>query len=181
MKKFSKILETTENDNILIICDVQKEFQKFIQSNLVDELSKYAQTFHTVYQIWDSNKADNPSYKFPNEKGTYVKKYGTTFSNDLEKVRDKLKQNYTKEGDKFKFNDIDSYIVRVKNNHGWFYVPEDIANLFKSLKGKKVMLVGGAMEECAKDIYEAMESFGVYPIYNKKYTYSSKTSNQDII
>lgn len=181
MEKFTKLLESNEHDGILIIVDVQKEFEKFIQSNLVDELNKYAQTFGSVYQIWDSNKAEKPSYKFPNEKGTYVKKYGTTFSKDLEKVRDDLKQNYTKEGDKFKFPDIDSYIVRVKNNHGWFYVPEDLADLFKSLKGKKVVCVGGADDECLKDVFEALESFGVYPTYNKKYIYSAQTSNQDSI
>lgn len=200
MKKFSKILEQQEqHDNILIIVDVQKEFEKFIQNNLVDELNKYAQTFSEVYQIWDSNKATKPSYTFPNEKAQYVKKYGTTFSRDLEKVRDQLKQTYTKEGDKFKFKDIDSYIVRVNNNHGFFYVPEDMSDFFKTLKGKKVVVVGGAGPtdetfyktknnknntdngECLKDVFEALESFGVFPQYNKKYIYSARTSNQETI
>ncbi|MCK9446140.1 hypothetical protein M0Q50_04520 [bacterium] len=182
MKKFSKILEQQEqHDNILIIVDVQKEFEEFIQNNLVDELNKYAQTFSEVYQIWDSNKASKPSYTFPNEKAQYVKKYGTTFSRDLEKVRDKLKQNYTKEGDLFRFSGMDSYIVRVKNNHGFFYIPEDMANFFKTIKGKKVIVVGGAFGECIKDVFEALESFGVFPQYNKKYIYSAKTSNSDTI
>lgn len=182
MKKFSIILEQeAQHDGILIIVDVQQEFDKFIQGNLVEELNKYAQTFPTVYQIWDSNKAESPSYKFPNEKGTYVKKYGTTFSKDLEEVRDKLKQTYTKEGDRFKFPDLDSYLVAVKNNHGFFYVPEEMSDFFKTLKDKKVVVVGGADNECLKDVYEALGSFGVYPIYNKKYIYSAATSQKDIV
>ena len=198
MKKFSKILEQQEqHDGILIIVDVQKEFEKFIQNNLVDELNKYAQSFPNVYQIWDSNTAEKPSYTFPNEKAQYVKKYGTTFSRDLEKVRDKLKQNYTKEGDLFHFSGMDSYIVSVKNNHGFFYIPEALANFFKTIKGKKVIVVGGAGPtndnfyqstdnqldngECLKDVFEALESFGVFPQYNKKYIYNAKTSQQNTI
>jgi len=179
MIKFSMLKENNTNDNILIIVDVQQEFSKFIQSDLVDELMKYATGFGTVYQIWDSNKAEKPTYTFPNQAGCFVKKYGTTFSKELLNITKDLAQTPTKEGDRFKFKGVDSYVVRVKNNHGWFYIPEEMSDLFKTLKGRQVTVVGGADTECLKDVFEALESFGASPTYNRKYIYSAKTTQND--
>jgi len=184
MKTFTTLVnEKKDHDGMLMVVDVQKEFEKFIPQNFVKMLIKYCDNFHTVYQIWDSNDAKKPSYTFPNQKQAVIKKFGTKFSDDLEETVEKLNKKYpnAKEGDVFEFDDINSYVVRVKNNHSWFYVPEKMAQLFKSLKGKKVIVVGGADNECLQDVFEAMESFGIKPEYNKKYIYSAKTSNQQII
>lgn len=176
-----KLWESLQEDKILMIVDVQEDFQKYIPQGMVEAITEYCKGFDSVYQIWDSHKAQEPDYKFPNQKGNLVKKFGTKFSADLEKICKDLNKKYpnAKEGEYFKFNDTDSYVVRVKNNHGWFYVTEQMAELFSKLKGKKVVLVGGAKSECLQDIYESMESFGVKPVYNNTYIYSANTSSSE--
>lgn len=182
MKKFSVLFENNINhDGILVIVDVQKEFSDFIPKNLVSELHKYAENFETVYQVWDSNKAQKPSYTFPNEKKSVVKKYGTTFSNELTYYKNNLKDVLTKEGDRYKFNDTDSYLIKVGNKHAWFYMPEEMSDLLKTLNNKNVILVGGAKGECLYDVEIAMKSFGINPIYNNRYVYSAKTNNSQLI
>lgn len=179
MKTFSQHIKESTDNGILVVVDVQKEFEKFIPQGYVDQLINYAKNFHTVYQIWDSNKAKSPSYTFPNQKSVIIKKFGTKFSDELEDTVAKLNQKHpnAKEGDIFEFDDVNSFVVRIKNNHSWFYVPEKMAELFKSLKGKSVIVVGGANDECLKDVYEAMESFGIKPKYDHRYIYSAKTNN----
>lgn len=181
--KFESFKTEIKHDGILIIVDVQKEFSKFIQSNLVEELMKYAKTFDNVYQIWDSNKATAPSYNFPQEDDKIVKKFGVNFSKDLKQIIKSINNKYpnAQEGEKFKLEETDAYVVRVNNNHGWFYVPIEMADLFESLNGKKVVVVGGGENECLKDVFIALKSFGAKPVYNKKYIYSSKTNNQQKI
>jgi len=148
---------------------------------LVENIKSYATKFPNVYQIWDSNKAKNPSYNFPNQIETYEKKYGTTFSGDLKIVVDNMAEKFpdAKEGDLFKFSDNNAMLLRVKNNHHWFYINEGLVSLFKKLKGKSVILVGGAENECLKDIFEALEAFKVNVKYNHNYIYSAETSNQE--
>ena len=181
--KFTEYLNEqniNQHDGILIIVDFQKEFSQFIPVGMYEKLSEYCKNFNTVYQIWDSNKASSPSYTFPNQSGAYVKKYGTTFSDELKKITKNLEQKYpnAKEGDKFIFKDTKSVIIRVKNNHKWFYINEELSDLFRTLYGKKVIVTGGADNECLTDLYEGLESFGVKPIYNHEYIYSAETSNQ---
>ena len=182
MKKFTKYLnennEQTKPD-ILVIVDVQEEFAKFIPQGFVNNLIEYSKNFSTVYQIWDSNDANKPSYKFANQKGIYIKKFGTKFSEDLVETVANLDKKYpnAKEGDIFEFDDVDSYVVRINNKHRWFYVTAKLAVLFKSLKGKSVIVVGGADKECIQDVFEAMESFGIRVQYNKSYMYSAKNNN----
>jgi len=182
MKKYLEFINENKNNDILIIVDVQKEFEKFIQNNLVDELFKYCKNFNSVYQIWDSNKANKPSYKFPNEKGVFEKKYGTSFSKDLKKIGYQLlKSKNPENGDKFEFKDIDASIVRVENNHGWFFVNSKLSDLFESLKDKNVILVGGADGECLTDVFESLKSYGVNVNYNHDFIYSAKTNKNQTI
>ena len=195
IKKYSEfLLENNNNDNILIIVDVQKEFSEFIPQEYVNNLTDYCKNFNTVYQIWDSNKAKDTSYTFTNQKGLYQKRYGTKFSAELKEISKKLMSQNPQENDTFKFQDADSTVVKVDNNHGWFYVNEQLSRFFKTLKGRNVILVGGAGPtdpnfykngdiqydngECLKDIYESLESYGVNVKYNIKYIYSAKTSNK---
>lgn len=182
MKKYTELIKENHG-GILLIVDVQKEFGDFIPKGFVNALIEYSKKFHTVYQIWDSNEDQkSPSYTFANQKLAVIKKFGTKFSDELEETVAKLNKKYpnAKEGDVFKFDDVNSYVVRVKNNHGWFYVPEKMANLFKSLKGKNVIVCGGAWNECLKDVYEAMESFGILVKYDKRYIYSAKNNKDQV-
>jgi hypothetical protein len=182
MKKYLNfIVEKSKQDGILVIVDLQSEFSEFIPEGMVDAVIDYAKNFHTVYQIWDSNDGQKkPTYTFPNEKLAIIKKFGTKFSDELEETVAKLNEKYpnAKEGDVFEFDDVNSYVVRVKNNHGWFYVPEKMANLFGTLKGKSVVVVGGAKGECIQDVFEAMESFRIKVKYDERYIFSAKTNNK---
>jgi len=182
MKKYLDFVKESNEPGIMVVCDVQENFSSFIPKGFVDALIKHCNNFHTVYQIWDSNEAEKPSYTFPNEKQAIIKKFGTKFSDELEDTVKKLHQKYpnAKEGDIFEFDDIDSYVVKITNNHSWFYVPEKMAKVFKSLKGKPVTIVGGAYTECIKDVYEAMEAFGVKVKYDKRFIYSAKNNNSQV-
>jgi len=183
MKKYSEIINESENindnDDILVIVDVQKSFGKYIPNDFEKKLANYCQEFKQVYQIWDSNKVDKESYNFPNQVKSIRKNYGTKFSNDIVNLSKQLEQNNpeVKEGDKFKVGDR-QYMVKIDNNHKWFYVNQDLYDLYKELNGFSVVIVGGASEECLEDVYVSMESFGVNAIYNHEYIYSAQTSNK---
>lgn len=175
------IYENIDNTySILLIVDVQEEFSKFIPEGFVDNLIEYSKSFPTVIQIWDSNDATKPSYNFANQKGIYIKKFGTKFSDNLVKIVEDLDKKYpnAKEGDKFEFEDNGSFVVRIANKHKWFFVTSKLSKLFTSLIGKNVLVTGGAWSECIQDVYEAMESFGVNVQYNKDYIYSAKNNSQ---
>ncbi len=178
MKKYTELVKEdiqniNEHDGILIIVDVQKAFDKYTPDGLEEKISEYCKKFNKVYQIWDANKAEVQSYNFPNQVDVIRKNYGTKFSDKLVKITNKLtKENPNiKEGDKFKFGK--GYIVRINNNHKWFYVNSKLLNLYNELKGKKVILIGGANFECLTDIFISLESFGVNPIYDYKYIYDA--------
>jgi len=192
--KFSDYLKEAQNinqnDGILIIVDVQKAFDKFTPQNFEKNIFKYCEEFPKdddagkgVYQIWDANKVQNFSYNFPNTLQTIKKNYGTKFDNGIKKLADNLSLKYPscKEGDKFKLEGKNAYMVRVKNNHKWFYVNEELYNLYLKLKGKTVVVIGGASEECVLDVFESMQSFGINPVYNHDYIYSAQTSDKQVI
>lgn len=167
---------------VLVIVDVQKEFNKFIQHDLVDELYEYARKFKQVYQIWDTHKTDiTPTYVFPNQVDAVKKKYGKNhFSDKVQKfIKDKTDETF--EGNLFKLSDSEGYIVRVDNNHDWFYVNPEIVQLIQKLKNDQVILTGGADNECLEDVYQAFKAFGLNVHINKKYVYSAKTDQNDSV
>jgi len=165
----------------LVIVDVQKEFDEYIQHDLVDALSEYAEKFDTVYQIWDThNDSVAPTHSFPGQIDSVPKKFGKKhFSKEVQEYIKNLEASST-EGRTFKLSN-DGYVVRVKNNHDWFYVNPEIVKLIKELKGRKVILAGGADGECLEDIYQAFLAFGLNTHINKKYTYNAKTTQEDSV
>lgn len=167
---------------VLVVVDVQKEFNKFIQHDLVDELYDYARKFKQVYQIWDTHKTDiAPTYVFPNQVDSVKKKYGKNhFSDNVTKFI-KNKTDETFEGNLFKLSNGEGYIVRVDNNHDWFYVNPEMVELIQKLKNDQIILVGGADNECLEDVYQSFKSFGLNVHINKKYVYSAKTTQEDSI
>lgn len=167
---------------VLVIVDVQKEFSSFIQHDLVDELHNYAENFTEVYQVWDTHKTNvAPTYKFPNQVDSYKKLFGVKhFSDKVKEFTDKMEDD-SYEGRTFKLAGNEGYVVRVDNNHDWFYVNPEIVELISKLKDKKVILVGGADNECLEDVYQAFLAFGLDVEFNKKYVYSAKTDNDDSI
>lgn len=166
---------------VLVIVDVQKEFGKFIQHDLVKELEKYCEEFDQVYQIWDTHKNKiAPTYKFPKQVKSVKKLFGINHFNDKVKKYTKEIENSTEEGTILKLSD-GSYVVRVDNNHDWFYVNPEITDLINELKNDNVTLVGGADNECLEDVYVAFKAFGVNVEINDKYVYSAKTRSNDSI
>ena len=168
--------------NTLVIVDVQKQFDKFIQHDLVEKLSKYSEKFDKVYQIWDThNGVVGPTHSFPKQIDSIPKKFGKNFFS--KKVSDFIKkmEDRTAEGTIFSLSEGEGYIVRVDNNHDWFYVNPEIVDLINELKGDKVILVGGADGECLEDVYQAFLAFGLNTKINRRYTYSAKTSNEDSV
>lgn len=166
---------------VLIIVDVQKEFDEYIQHDLVDSLSKYAEKFDRVFQIWDTHDSNGPTHSFPRQLDSIPKKFGNKHFSDEVKGYIKQIEDSSEEGRTFKLSDGEGYIVRVDNNHDWFYVNPEIIDLIKNIKGDKVILAGGADGECLEDVYQAFLAFGLKAHINKKYTYSAKTSDDDSI
>jgi hypothetical protein len=169
-------------DKVLVIVDVQKEFDEYIQHDLVDALSEYAEKFDTVYQIWDThNGTVGPTHSFPNQIDSIPKKFGKKHFSDKVQKYIKNIEDSSDNGRTFKLSDDDGYIVRVKNNHDWFYVNPEIIDLISKIKDKKVILVGGADGECLEDVYQTFKTFGLNVHINKKYTYNAKTTQTDTV
>lgn len=192
-----------DHDGILIIVDVQSNFKKYFPTDpnvYVKKLDKYCLEFPSgitelqgVYQIWDSNSGSKPTYIFKNQKDFLEKKYGIKkfyskykggFKEWIYYIFDEQtlnqfnsKNNKFKEGDAFKIKDKNEFLIYIGNNHKWFLVNEELVEFFKKLRGKKVVVVGGADNECLEDIYIALKSFNVKPIYNHQYIYSAETGN----
>lgn len=168
--------------NTLVVVDVQKQFNKYIQYDLVDELSKYAETFDRVYQIWDThNGVVGPTHSFPKQVDSVPKKFGKKFFSKKVQAFINSVEDSTEEGKVFKLSDGEGYIVRVENNHDWFYVNPEIVELINEIKDDKVILAGGADGECLEDVYQAFLAFDIDVEINDKYTYSAKTSQEDSV
>lgn len=186
-KKLNEIAKSQDNnEGILVIVDVQGEFNEYMPQGFEENIMKYCEEFPQgedeikgVYQIWDSNKATGFTFTFPNQILTVRKNYGMKFNASLKKISMSLPQD-SKEGKLFKFKNTNKYLVKINNNHKWFYVNEDLFNLYQKLKGKKVVIIGGADSECLQDVYVSMKSFGIIPVYNHNYIYNA-TMNDDMV
>ena len=199
--KILKVKELNEasinsNDGILLVIDVQSEFNAWMPDNYIKKVSEYCKNFENVYQIWDSNKPKKPTYKFPNQKGLIEKKYGVKKyyskykggfnewislifeKNIAEQILNLVKKNSLEEGNRFKLKTGNEFLVYIGNNHKWFFVNEYLYDLFLKLKGKSVIVVGGADKECLRDVYVAAKSFNVNVIYNHEYIYSAETAGK---
>jgi len=193
------------HDGILLIVDVQSNFKKYFPTDphsYLTKLDDYCEDFPSgktdlkgVYQIWDSNRGSKPTYIFKNQRDFVEKKFGVKkfyskykggFKEWIyyifdDKTLEKFfaKKDKFNEGDLFKIKDKNEYLVYIGNNHKWFYVSEELVKLFEKLRGKKVIICGGADSECLEDVYTAAKAFNVNPIYNHQYIYSAETGKKD--
>lgn len=198
-------LSLINHDDILLIVDVQSNFKKYFPNSpnsYLKKLDNYCEEFSSgktelsgVYQIWDSNNGSKPTYRFKNQKELLEKKYGVKkfyskykggFDEWITHIFDektleqfKSRKNKFREGDAFKINDKNEFLIYIGNNHKWFYVNEELMIFFKKLRGKKVVVCGGADSECLEDVYIALKSFNVNPIKNHQYIYSAETGNHN--
>lgn len=182
-KEAKQTQELENNDGILVVVDVQGEFDEYTPQGFEENIMKYCEEFpkdeegRGVYQIWDSNKATGFTYTFPNQIMTVRKNYGTKFNTTIRNIAfNKLPQDVP-EGKVYRFKDTNKYLVKVNNNHKWFFVNGELYDLYQKLKGKRVIIIGGADNECITDIYVSMKSFGIIPIYNHNYIYNASMSD----
>lgn len=199
--KFIKTYESY-NEDTLIIVDVQKSFRKFFSEMYLNELKKYCKNFQTVYQIFD-NHVDGKNidkeylydieveapihddlYYFPNQKEIIEKRYNYKVDADFYKkvldkevydeISKKEEQKTLKKGDFFPTKE-GTIITFINNNHVWFHCPKKLYNILLKLKGRNVVIVGGADSECLEDIVTTAESIGVKIKRDYKYIYTASS------
>jgi hypothetical protein len=200
IKRFRNFNEGVDENSTLIIVDVQKSFKKFFGEMYLNKLNKYCKQFKEVYQIWDNhsmgknvdkdylydNEPEIPIYddlyKFPNQVKLIEKRYNYDVDVDFyKKILDKniyndIKQKENtktiKKGDLFKTKE-GTAIVYIGNRHKWFHVPKKLYELFLNLKGKNVVIVGGASSECLADVFITGVSMGLNIKEDHRYIYSA--------
>jgi hypothetical protein len=192
-----------DHDGILLIVDVQSNYKKYFPTDpnaYLKKLDTYCEQFPSgttnmkgVYQIWDSNRGSKPTYHFKNQRDLIEKKFGVKkyyskykggFKEWIYYIFDEntlnqffAKNNKFTEGDAFKVKNNDAFLIYIGNKHKWFYAGEEMVKVFKKMRGKKVVIVGGADDECIEDVYITLKSFNVNPVYNHQYIYSAETGN----
>lgn len=183
-KEAKQTQELENNDGILVVVDVQGEFDEYTPQGFEENIMKYCEEFpkdeegRGVYQIWDSNKATGFTYTFPNQIIAVRKNYGTKFNTTIRNIAfNKLPQDVP-EGKVYRFEDTNKYLVKVNNNHKWFFVNGELYDLYQKLKSKRVIIIGGADNECLQDVYVSMKSFGIIPVYNHNYIYNASMNDK---
>lgn len=165
------------------------------------ELKNYCKTFPIVYQIYDNHidgkdvdsdylydedpeipAVHHDLYYFPNQKDLIEKRYNYNVDVDFyKKILDKETYNIIKEketnktikkGEIFKTTK-GTHIVFIGNNHRWFHLGKKMYNIFKTLVGKEVIIVGGADGECVEDIHRVCLSIGIDIKRDWKYLWSA--------
>ena len=200
MKHIKFFENFTNNESILIIVDVQKSFKKFFTDNYLSELNKYCNNFSKVYQIWDNHingKNPDKDYLYDNDPNIENKEDLYKFNNQVDLIEKRY--NYDVDADFYKnildekvYNDIKNresdkslnrgdyfpttegtIIVYIANNHQWFHIPKKLYDIFLTLKGKEVIIVGGSDQECYLDVEVSGRVLGVNVKRNKDYIYSA--------
>ena len=154
----------------LLIVDVQKDFTKFFPPNYLNNINNLCKQMSKVYQIWDSNDANKPDYKFPNQVLSVDKKYGSDLDKNiltpksLKELNKDFKDNFFYDSEYnpkiYHTNDGGFYIYIGMGNdgpgHQWFLVTPKLVNFFNTLKkdlnGNILYLAGGAERECLYDV-----------------------------
>ena len=189
-----------KSSEILIIVDVQKSFKKFFTDNYLKELNKYCLNFDKVYQIFDNHvdgknpdkdylydedpdiENKNDLYRFNNQVDLIGKRYNYDVDADFYKkildekvyndIKQKEKDKSLKRGDYFPTTE-GTLIVYIANNHQWFHIPKKLYDIFLTLKGKDVTIVGGSDQECYLDVEVSGKILGVNVKRNNNYIYSA--------
>jgi len=188
INEFRKILEKTKkNDGVdLVIVDVQEQYKEYFTERYLVELKEYCKDYTRVFQLWDNNKAQKPDYTFPNQVGTYEKTYGLQLDvNTGEQfftpetwpaIKAKI-EAVPNEGDMFETINNEAW-VWIDNKHHWFLCTKELCKLFKDFvrQERKIVLIGGAANECLQDIMVTMKAFGVSVSYDLQFVYSKDGS-----
>jgi len=197
--RYLKTFESHSSETLIIV-DVQRSFRKFFSEMYLNELNKYCLKFDKVYQIFDNHvDGKNPDkdylydsdpdienkkdlYKFNNQVDLIEKRYQYDVDADFYKkilddevyddIKNKEKNKSLKRGDFFPTTG-GTIIVYIANNHQWFHIPKKLYDIFLTLKGKEVTIVGGSDQECYLDVEVSGRALGVNVKRNKDYIYSA--------
>lgn len=186
-----KIFEASRNKKFdgtdLIIVDVQEEFKKYFNDTYIEKLKEYCEDFNRVFQIFDTHKSKTTDYTFPNQVLTIPKLYGGKLDEeDIPYLFTEPMQSTIKLKFEQGFNERDiletingDYYIYIGGKHKWFICKPGMANLFKKFakQERKIILAGGAANECLHDIYVTLKAFNVDVEYNFEFIYSSKGCN----
>lgn len=195
-----KLFENFGKNRILIIVDVQRSFKKFFSDNYLSQLNEYSKDFDKVYQIFDNHhEGKNPDldylydknpdiedksdlYRFNNQVDIIEKRYNYDVDVEFykkilsEKIYKEVKlkedKSILKRGDYFATTE-GTIIVYIGNNHKWMHLPKKLYDLFKSIKGEEIVVVGGSSGECIFDIIVSAKALGLKILKNEKYIYSA--------
>lgn len=181
------------NNQVIIIVDVQKPFERWWKmngkDNLPEEIDDYCLNFPFAIQIWDDHKAKGPDKKFNNEVFAIQKHYGVDHADG--EIHD-----YSKYFDDKTYQDVISMVksnvvqpkmwktkdgnfaVLVNGSHKWFFPTEEMVTILDSITGD-IVLVGGAEGECLKDIEVLLQLLGKKYTVNRKYCYNAQDKAQD--
>lgn len=198
--KYIKLFEKFYENRILIIVDVQKSFKKFFSDNYINQLNNYCNEFDKVYQIFDNHhegknpdkdylydnnpdiENDDDLYKFNKQVDKIEKRYNYDVDADFYKkilsedtyntIKEKESNNALKKGDYFNTTE-GTIIVYIGNNHQWFHVPKKLYDLFKTIKGEEIVIVGGSEGECILDVMISAKALGLEILKNDRYIYSA--------
>ncbi len=195
-----KLFENFGKNRILIIVDVQRSFKMFFSDNYLSQLNEYSKDFDKVYQIFDNHhEGKNPDldylydknpdiedksdlYRFNNQVDIIEKRYNYDVDVEFykkilsEKIYKEVKlkedKSLLKRGDYFATTE-GTIIVYIGNNHKWMHLPKKLYDLFKSIKGEEIVVVGGSSGECIFDIIVSAKALGLKILKNEKYIYSA--------
>jgi hypothetical protein len=184
--------------NILLICDVQKSFNKFFTPDYVSGLDSYCNDFHEVYQLWDNHvdgkripsnylyKRNHPEasehedlYQFNKQTKLIEKRYNyrvdaTFYSKILDyDTLNKIKSIDLKPGIMFDTTK-NTKICFIGNNHRWFHCPVKLYETLLDIKQDNITLCGGAEFECLHDIYVLGKALGLNIKKNRNHIYDAK-------
>ena len=96
-------------------------------------------------------------------------KITNTWVNRVDKDQPKIKRDNNFHLDASNF----TIITFINNNHVWFHCPKKLYDLLKELKGREVVIVGGADGECLEDVVTTAESLGVKIKRDYKYIWTA--------
>ena len=198
--EYIKLFDNFFNDRVLIIVDVQKSFKDYFTDNYLKELNHYCNEFNVVYQIFDnhvdgvpydkdflykkSHEVENTEdlYKFPNQVDIIEKRYNYGVDAEYYKnilsidTYNQIKSKKLKRGDFFKTTE-GTIIVYIGNNHNWMHLPKKLYDVFNGLRGKEIVMVGGAENECLEDLIVSAKAIGLKILKNERFIYSAKKCN----
>lgn len=180
-EEYLKEQKASEKSGALLIVDVQESFDKFMTEDYVKAVFEFCEDFDRVYQVWDSINQNESTWTFPNQYNDCSKEYGALelehfeeFFNNVDIERHKTIFKNPSKGDKMYCKDGSVWLY-VGEQHTWFLLKKDLEYFLRSIKefDNTPTMIGGADNECFRDLVVACEHVGLSPKLDYRYIYSA--------